>query len=683
MNRLCIVAKSAIFLAGLGLATAYAQAPPPVQPTLVCGIEVYPSPTGFPEAEPEAITDQEVLPVVSGDPCQDGSTVFGPTRFERSTGKPIQEISEFILDADADVCIISNSGAKGKASIFVDGINIAEPEDFDDQIDVYTDSLVAGSHGLGVRAVGKPGGYLDVEVRQLGSGGGGDPDLPAPGEVKIDPKSGAVDMVSADGNVRLQNVMTDHPLLTPNGDGHHDTTTFQALTTPLVTLPGKDDGSVDYFLDWEFQIVDLATCNTIDTGLSGSTQINSPTLVETLWDGTAVTGAQLPTGIYSYLFFTKVVDEFGIEFGIITPPAFGLVIDDSLVADTVYDERVEQLGECNAVTDFSACKCPGVDGAPGTPDPNCAFSFVKDLLPEGNFPSGAPPNYYAPDTLDLSFITTTLNPVTGRYTVTVDLRDHNAMGLVPKGLGFWPNEASLRQWVSDMTGVPLGTGEGLFNFDFVQIGTSTGVGLFGPAFFDFNHFFLDAMTDAAGRIFVGSALTDLRSEFNYDNAAPAQYVVAGREGDECTNSGNTDGDNTILSKFCAYNTAVKIGDTTDLGIYTLRTTMFDLRYNDEKTRQDKLCVIDGIFTCGVRTVAVPVDKLEIESSYYEEGGEIPIRTVTDEVSDATGMSVTVDRADGDVDGVCSHALAVLDGLAVRMDAADGSVPDSCIINGIF
>lgn len=109
---------------------------------------------------------------------------------------------------------------KGKASPFVDGITIAEPEDFDDQIDIHADSLVAASHGLGVRAVGKPGGHVEIEVRQLASGG---------------------------GSVRLQNVASDHPLLTSNGDGHHDTTVLQALTTPLVPPT----------LKWTFQYHDL------------------------------------------------------------------------------------------------------------------------------------------------------------------------------------------------------------------------------------------------------------------------------------------------------------------------------------------------------------------------------------------------------------------------------------------
>ena len=695
MNRLRIVFRSTVLLAGLCFASANAQSP---SPTLVCGLEVYASPIGFPEAESSADVppDPGLTPSLSGDPCQEGTTVFS-AQYERGTGKPVQVISEFILDADADVCIISESAAKGKASLFLDGLNIAEPEDFDDQIDIHTDSLVAGSHGLGVRAVGKPGGFVNVEVRQLESGGGGgDPDLPAPGEIQIDTATGAVDMVSADGRVRLQNVATDHPLLTPNGDGHHDTTVFQSLTTPLVDLPGKDDGTVEYFLDWEFQIVDLATCNTIDTGLTGSTQINSPTLAEIEWDGTDITGTLLPPGNYAYVYDVNVVDEFEVNFGSITAPGFGIVIAGPSPTD--YNERAEFSG-CDAATDPYACKCPGVNGAPGTPDSNCAFAFPRDLLPEWPGPELAQPNYYQYPSpsggniyydpsafLDLDeFILTTLDPITNRYTVTVDLRDYNAKGLVPKGSGVWDNEAHLRRWVWQMTGVPLSTDDSLFNFDFVQIGTSSAAGVFGPSNHSYNHFFLDAITDGGGRITVGGLTIDPSNGVNDDVEAPAQYSITGRAGDECNNNANLDGTNTLRAKFCAYNTAVKFGNVTDLGVYTLRTTVFDVNFNNDLTQQDIHCVFDPLFHCGVRTNAVLAYALEIESSYYDyvEGSEpVFIRTEDAQVDNATGASMSIDRANGP-DGVCSRAVAIRDGLAVRMDAADGAVPDSCIINGIF
>ncbi len=656
MNRRSIVAKSGILVAILGVSQANAQSPTPV---LACGLEVYASPTGFPEPDPELLTTTVPTPNLLGDPCLDGELVIDPARFVRGSGTPELEMVGFTLDADADVCVTSMASAKGKSFMYLDGARIADPEDFDDGFEEQTHSLAAGAHGLGIRAVGKPGEFVDVEIRQLTNGGGGDPDLPAPGEIRIDPATGALDMVNADGSVRLQNVASDHPLLTPNGDGHHDTTVLQALTTPLVPLPGKDDGSVEYFVDWEFQITDLATCNTIDTGLSGSEQINSPTLITVTWDGLDSDFEPYPDGNYAYHFDANVVNGDGDLFGRITGPRIGQMIDSNTVPANYYDESAERIIPlCDVAADPSNCQCPGVGDNPGPADPNCRFSFVVDLTPGFPGAEGFPPNFYHNEFvefynpalfLDLSFITTTLNTVTGRYTVTVDLRNYNAGGLVPKGLAFWPNEAALRQWVSDMTGVPVGAGDGLFNFDYIQIGTSTPVNLFGHSNHSFNHFFLDAMTDDTGRIFVGSALTLLSGLINNDSAAPDQYVVAGREGDECTSSGNTDGDNDLRGKFCAYNTAARIGDVTDLGIYTLRTTAFDFQFNTKLSEQDILCVTDGINTCGVRTIAVPAETIEIESSYYAEGAADPVftRTETTQFSDATGASVTVDRSDGD------------------------------------
>jgi hypothetical protein len=247
------------------------------QGTMVCGVEVYPSPTGFPAMNLAQVAQAGAgtSPTLSGDPCIDGEAVLGPLRFERGKGRPDLVINEFALEAEAAVCVVAEASAlqgdsEGKAIVYNDGAKIAEPEDFDDRLEEQVIHLAAGDHGLGVRVVGSPAGFVDVTVLQVANGGGGDdddPDLPMPGEIRIDAATGALDMVSSDGAVRLQNVATDHPLLTLNGDGHHDTTMLQALTTPLNELPGKDDGSVAYFLDWEFQLVDLDTCSPI-LGLS-------------------------------------------------------------------------------------------------------------------------------------------------------------------------------------------------------------------------------------------------------------------------------------------------------------------------------------------------------------------------------------------------------------------------------
>jgi hypothetical protein len=703
-----------------------------------CGV-VYPSPTALPDPEPSPQPAASAGAAASpdGDPCLQGSTVFGPTRFEKTRILPRVETSGFSLESAGDVCILSESSGYGSPVkawpvLGLDGSVIATPPDYIDLYDQQIHKLEAGAHDISVVLFGRRGAWMDVEARQIvpGDGGGGDddfPGLPAPGEVQIDPATGAIDMVSVDGKVRLQNLATDHPYLTPDGDGDNDVTEFRALVTPLVALPGKDDGSVNYFVAWEFQIRDLETCGTINAGLSGTTQINSPTLVSVTWDGTDEFGNALPNSNYGYVFHATIVDQFGVDFGTLTSPVFGIVLDVPQSA-VDYDEALLPVGAdpfCDQATDPDSCRCRDLDddGEPDADDANCKFAITSELLPELGSPPGVLGNYNDPSLIDRSFITTTVDPVTGRHEVFVDLRDYNAGGLVPKGAGQWTSEAELRQWVASMTEVPAGTGDSLFNFDYVQVDTTTGVDGSGIAFNTLNHFLLDAMTDTAGQLryqflvlggtppsgggllpnctgglppdnppCLFTKVIPLGSSFNDDADAPLKFQVsdtARRTGDECTNSGNSDGVHVLHGKFCAYNTAVSVDLESDdplneLGIYMLRTTTFDIRY-DVPTVQDGFCTFDSTgLTCGIRTRQVRADTLEIESSYYVDNAGDPAltRTRTDQANDAVSLSVAVDRGDGE-DGVCSRAALVKGGLAVRMDAADGAVPDTCIINGIF
>jgi hypothetical protein len=172
---------------------------------------------------------------------------------------------------------------------------------------------------------------------------------------------------------------------------------------------------------------------------------------------------------------------------------------------------------------------------------------------------------------------------------------------------------------------------------------------------------------------------------NDDVLAPPAYQVANpREGDECNHGGNTDGANAISAKHCAYNSAFILGDVSDLGVYALRSTAFDVVYNDDQTTMDRHCFASPLgLECVVRTFQVPAD-MEIESTLYVENAGDPAhtRTVTTQAEDTTALMFSADRGDGE-GGVCSRAVTTRDGLAVRVDAADGAVPDSCVINGIF
>lgn len=680
------------------------------QAGLVCGMDVLPSPQTLPASA-----------------CENGRTILGPMRFEAGHHNRKQS-AEFDVAVAGDICVTMEASGHetvvhhlrhrkekhGKGHhksrhghgyghdddhhgeghhrsrhghgygnghdddhgngapepyaapfVWVDGDKIARPVSFsDDRTEETTVDLGTGSHELKVKIVGQPDAWVDVEVREPFAAIGG-----------------TVDMVNADGSLRLTNVATDHPLLTPNGDGHHDDTVFNADVEPLNFLPGKDNGTVDYFLDWEFSVIDLDTCATVDTGITGTTQVNSPTNVRTTWDGTDSTGTLLPNGNYAYVFNVTLVDQFGAVFGSIQSPTYGMIVDASPVD---YGETATDLGQCDPGSDPTACHCPGSGGVPGSADPNCSFEMVQHLLPEAGFPAGTQVNYYDPSVIDKSFITTTQDSSTGRYQVQVDLRTYSGGGLISKGDGVWASEAQLRQWVADMTGVPAASSGNLFNFDYVQLGTSTGVNLLGRSNHSFNHFFLDAITDDDGFITVGGVSTDLASAFTDDLGAPAAYQVDGRTADECTENANTNGVDEIRAKFCAYNTAVSLSETTDLGVYDLRSTLFGIEYNGQGTTQDALCLQNGIFSCGIRTVRVPADSLKIESNYFTESGGVAqfTRTTSVDFSDIAAVAFGANRSDG-TDGVCSRAVATKGGLAVRMDSADGAVPSTCLINGVF
>lgn len=626
---------------------------------MVCGFEVHPSPQTIPEGA-----------------CETGRTVIGPVRFERERGRPAVETVDFETAVDGDVCVTIRNGDddgndtdKGNKHdervsagwISVDGDDVAAPEDFNQNVELVEreSDLGAGQHELRVRLASKPGSSVEIEVREPR------PTLDQPSS-KIGPA----------GALEITNVATDHPLLTPNGDGHHDETSFNVDGIPLIDLPGKEDGSVAYYLEWEVFIYDLESCALESTNISGSTRVNSPTNVSTVWDGTNSSGDVLDSGNYAYFVEVSLVREDGFVYDTVVSDRFGMTLDDG-PAD--YDER-PALQSCDTTTDPFACRCPGGGGIGGG-DPNCSFG---DAHPA----HASIVSLDDPGAVDTSFITTTVDPETGRHRVVADLREFNAGGLVLQGSGTWSSEAELRQWVEDLTGVPSDGGDSLFNFDYVQIGTSTGVTVEGLANQSFNHLLLDAITDQDGQIAVDGVVTDVGALLNDGSAAPAAYQVnAARADDECTTSSNTNGENIVRAKFCAYNEALPLSSG-DLGVYHLRTSIFDVTADGEATTLDEACIVNGIFSCGYRTVAVPVDSIEIESTFYVEDGNGTRFAGNDtiQIADATAASLSTDRrlSGGDVaDGVCTRGVVMNDGLRVRMDSADGAVPGTCIVNGIF
>jgi hypothetical protein len=369
-----------------------------------------------------------------------------------------------------------------------------------------------------------------------------------------------------------------------------------------------------------------------------------------------------------------VIDEIGMSYGTVESPAFGMIVDPS-PAD--YTETPELLGACDSATDPQGCKC--LSPAP-TQDGGCVFAPKLFLF------STKTPSTYPHTFMDSS------QGVDGRWRVTANLRSVSADGhLVLQHEGDWESESHLRNWVAELTGVPVSTGDSLFNFDYEQKGTSTAVFEDGtPAPFSFNHFLLDAITNEFGKITVNGVTTDLAAGFASDAGAPPQYAVSSsRDGEECTHNANSVGDASIGAKLCSSNTAMRIGDATDLGVYMLRSSIFDVSVDGRVSVMDHQCppFPASFLDCGNRTLRVFADALEIQASYYSDGPSGPEFSHTNIEADTFihAYSFTLDRGDGadSMDGVCTRAVVIENGLRVRMDTVDGSLPDTCVANGIF
>lgn len=100
---------------------------------------------------------------------------------------------------------------------------------------------------------------------------------------------------AASSFVSVQNFATDHPLLTANGDGYHDSTVFNADV--VIKNPGVSGHT--YALDWKVKIKSIDTCAEIAT-VTNSAPITFPTVAQTITEdfeslvpGTIVTN-QLP-----------------------------------------------------------------------------------------------------------------------------------------------------------------------------------------------------------------------------------------------------------------------------------------------------------------------------------------------------------------------------------------------------
>lgn len=611
----------------------------------VCGYDPIASPAALPSA-----------------PCERGEVGLTES-FSRRRGKPTEETRSFELETDSRVCLSIENGSSGAdrvsaAWIYVDGDLVVGPDRFDQQVDHLRETLILapGKHDLRVRLASKPGAQLDVTVKHAELSPGVD-------------SSGT--LLGEEGILEVTNVAIDHPMFSPNGDGYHDGALFNADNYPR-RLPG--DANHDFHLDWTWTIVDAESCQTVETQLSGTTQVNSPTNVQVQWDGRDASGELLSDGAYLYEYSVDLVRSDGAVIDSATARARGFVIDSTI---SEFDERLSS-DSCDPAQDPYDCKCPEQTGEQG----RCTFGWIPYLK-----------TFEDPSGLDTSpFVTTHRDPESGQWEVVVDLREFNGGGLIPQHQGRYASLQQLQGYIAELTGVPPDPEQRqLFNFDYVQFGHSVPVGQDGMME-GFNHFLLDVITDARGKLIVGDQTIDLRQRLRSDETPlPVDLrLQEERRGEECGVNGNFDGDQTLRAKSCTKLRSANLDPGgTDLGIYSLQWRMFDIRVDGAGTERDVHCVINGIFKCGVRTRHQDASLTAAGKQFRAQEGAVELAREVETRNDQTpALIVHTDRYragefSSPIDGVCSRSFAGVGSMRVPLDTATGSVAPACVINGIF
>jgi len=620
----------------------------------VCGLETLPSPTK-----------------VTADACESGSTAVSET-FTRSAGKPDTRKRTFTVDFSSELCLTVDNGGEADpgpdrkgpdglaaAWIYVDDELVFGPDDFDPQTDRLRKTLdvTEGSHRVRVRLASKPGTSLELEARTAGHEPVGEP------------------AVGDRGNLRVENIAVDHPLFSPNSDGYHDTATFNADNIP-TNPPGESSGNFSYEIDWKWKLVDAESCETVQAGPSGTTAVNSPTNVQATWDGTDAGGSIVSDGNYLYQYSADLVRSDGRVLDSVTATARGLVVDTASP-----DLGIQSFGDpCDTASDPNGCKCPDQtdDGR------RCTFAWIPNLT-----------TFESPGEVDTSaFLTSHRDTTTGRWEVIVDLRNYNGGGLVPQHSGTYESIEQLRQYVAELTGVPADSDRTrLFNFDYRQLGYSTPVVRERGIVDGFNHFLLDALTDASGSVTIDDETIDLKTALRTsDGPVPEQLQIAEKRlGEECGYNGNTDGIDDIRAKSCTnLRTANLDPERSNLGIYIFKKRIFGAEVNGSGTVRDEVCIINGIYKCGVRTFQRDIDT-SLSSVQYTERADI--EAIRDTQSSASSLPAVVSHTDrfftgpdGEtsiIDGFCSEDTASSGILTAPLDSGAGALPGTCIINGIY
>ncbi len=623
--------------------------------TTLCGMNARPSPSSL-----------------AADPCASGELELAEN-FQRSSGAPIDDVRGFDLAVDSRVCVTVDTNDADSATIYVNGEAVVEPQQvapgkrFRHSLD-----LEAGTHTISVQLQSSPGSSLDVQVHSRPSD-------------EMEPL-----FIGDSGILEVTNIAVDHPLFSPNGDGYHDDTLFNADNYPR-SLPGEELGIYDYHLDWSWEVIEASTCNSIGVVHAGTTQVNSPTNVQALWTGSAADSANVALssttdtdttvedGSYLYKYDVTLMRSDGMLIDSTETELQGVEVESS--SDPDFGDPVFGT-ECDPEVDKYQCECPEEPLPDGD---RCTYASIHyDLA-----------SFDDPSQLDTSkFMTTSYDSDEDRYTVIVDLRTYNGGGLIPQGDGTWTNVEELQKYIEGLTGVPAdGSQRRLFNFDFIQLGYSTGV-VDGEGIVNgFNHFLLDVITDRYGNITIGSVTYDLETLLDDSTInVPKEFIInEERTGEECAYNGNTDGDTTVTAKGC---TEVQVANLdpgeTDLGIYRIESRIWDLRIDDLGTRRDQHCIVNGTYDCRVRTIHREGDMLLEHDHYVEEDTIDQVRALGVKEAGVAAFIFDVDRHWGGeesttpIDGICSKGLAVRDGtFDVPLDSAAGAVSESCIVNGTY
>ena len=635
------------------------------QPNPVCGLDVLPSPARVPQ-----------------DPCQSGELIVAEQASPAANGFGSKETS-FRLEAGSRVCIKLTGNAMSFVLVNGQPVMPRQSSSHHGASGEFTLALGAGSHNVEVSSFDDASIGLEVRADKI-----------RPGQTVVKGQNGIIE---------LTNVAVDHPMFSPNGDGYHDTALFNADNFPWY-LPGEYSGHFDYFLNWEWEVIDASTCKSKGVVLAGQTQVNSPTNVQALWDGSGAgaanvqalggtTNAASPVedGRYIYQYRADLVRSDGLWIDTVVSNPHGFLVDstssrwpnafattDSGPASTGHISSPDSVRTCDPRNDQHDCLCPEDSLGSNT---RCTFAWTEDLYTFEN-PVDVPTS---------EFITTTIDQETGRYTVEVDLREFNGGGLIPQTDGQFASIEALQEYISALTDVPADTnGNRLFNFDYVQLGYSTPMSGEG-AVPGFNHFLLDVITDASGKISIGDTIYDLPQIFaDGESNIPAEYAISNdRDGDECYHNGNTDGTTEVEGRTCTELRMVNLDPgESNLGIYRIKTQIFGVTVDGETTVRESHC---ASHSCGVRTIQRDAQRIEVKRTHYlDDNGQLSVGPINGTVrTDTPALIIETDRffegsgGNDSQDGVCSRANLGRNNMEVPLDSADGALPSTCIINGII